>query len=211
MMHEQRSLGWYSNRVGKVTASRVADIVAGTKDRLGVYMLNLAAERLTGTREEIYVNKAMQRGIDTEEVAKSVFMFETGIEVFDTGFWEDKEIIGFGASPDGLTDDGGLIEIKCPNTNTHLKYLKDKKLPDQYKPQVQAQLSVTGLPFGYFMSFDNRLPENMQSFMVRVERDEEYIKVMREKVQRFLNDLEDLIDTLSKENIKWQQVITNQS
>lgn len=207
MMDEQRSLGWYQARLGNVSASRVADIMIGTKDKINAYMLNLAAERLTGLRDEIYINKAMQRGIDTEEIAKSVFMFQTGIEVFETGFWKDTEIVGFGASPDGLTCDGGLIEIKCPQSNTHLKYLRDRKLPDQYKPQVQAQLAVTGLPFAYFMSFDNRLPNNLQNFIIHVPRDEDYIALMRKKVQAFLNDLEDLIDKLSKENDGWPLAI----
>ena len=193
-MQEQRSDGWYSARLGLVTGSRVADVLTGTAEKRKAYMMQLAAERLTGVpQDNIYITAAMQRGIDLEDTARMLFSLETEIGISETGFWIDEELKGWGASPDGITSDGGIIEIKCPNTITHLGYYKDKKLPAKYKPQVMCQLAITGREHAYFCSYDDRLPEHLQLFFCRVERDEDYIAVMRKKVEVFLNELEDLV------------------
>jgi predicted phage-related endonuclease len=161
-------------------------------------MMQLAAEQLTGTSHDTTrVTAEMQRGTDLEPVARTLFSLQTGLTVEQTGFLIDISMPGMGASPDGmLVEEDAIIEIKVPNTSTHLSYFLDKKLPAKYKAQVHAQLLVTGRSFAYFVSYDDRVPAHLQLLIVRVERDNDYIQIMRSKVAQFLKELDMLLETL---------------
>ena len=202
MMHsaEQRSREWYLLRVGRITGSRMSDVLAAaSSERRKSYMMQLIAERLSGdSAEDVYVSKEMQRGIDLEDMARTVFSLEKGLEVAEAGFFTDADIEWLGASPDGLTSDGGLVEIKCPKTSTHIGYHIERKCPSKYYAQVQCQLAVTGLAHAYFVSYDDRVPERLQMFCVHVPRDEPYIKEMRARVMQFLDEAQDIINNLGE-------------
>lgn len=197
---EQRSEGWRLDRIGKITASRMVDVLAaGSSERRKGYMMQLIAERLSGvSAEEMYVSKEMQRGIDLEDMARAVFALDKGLEVREAGFFTDADIEWLGASPDGLTSDGGLVEIKCPKTSTHIGYHIERKCPSKYYAQIQCQLAVTGLAHAYFVSYDDRVPERLQMLCVHVPRDEPYIKEMRAKVLHFLDEAQEIMNSLGE-------------
>lgn len=127
-MTEQRTPEWFAERLGKITASRIADVVGKTKSGgYGAarknYLAELLCQRLTGRQEDKFTSAAMQHGTDTEPAARAMYMLETGADVSETGFIPHPSIAMSGASPDGLVGTDGLIEIKCPNTATHLEFL----------------------------------------------------------------------------------------
>ena len=136
----QQTPEWFAQRAGKVTASRVADVMAKVKSGEAAgranYRAQLVAERLTGTAAESYSNAAMQWGTDTEPYARMAYEAATGNLVLETGFVLHPEIGFSGASPDGLIGNDGLVEIKCPNTATHIDYLLASTVPEKYKPQM---------------------------------------------------------------------------
>lgn len=185
---------WHALRCGKVTASRVADVVARTKTGWGAsranYMAELIAERLTGTVPEGYTNAAMQHGIDTEPEARMAYEFRSDLEVRQVGFVVHPTIEQSGASPDGITSASGLVEIKCPNTATHLDTLLSQKVPAKYITQMQWQMACTEAPWCDFVSYDNRLPEAMRLFVQRVERDDDRIAELEAMVREFLSELD---------------------
>lgn len=189
---EQRSEAWFSQRLGHCTASRVNDALATIKTGEAAsrrnYRLQLIAERLTGKSEEGFVNAAMMRGTELEPVARAAYEAHTGHFVDQTGFVKHPDIEWFGASPDGLIQDG-LIEIKCPNTTQHLDYLMSKRVPSQYKNQMMAQMACTGRKWCDFVSFDDRLPENIRLFVVRFTPTEEEMTEMLDGVKKFLDDV----------------------
>jgi len=198
---EQRSEDWFAARLGKVTASRVADIIAKTKSGYSTsranYMAELVCERLTGTRGESYTNAAMAWGTATEPQARSAYEAATGFLVDEVGFVPHPTITEAGASPDGLIGDDGLVEIKCPTTSTHIETLLGINVPSKYVTQMQWQMACTGRQWCDFISYDPRLPENMQVFLHRVPRDETLIKSLEEEVISFLKDLNDKINSLN--------------
>ena len=199
---EQRSEEWFSARLGKVTASRVADIIAKTKSGYSTsranYMAELVCERLTGTRGESYTNAAMAWGTATEPQARSAYEAATGLLVDEVGFVPHPIITEAGASPDGLIGSDGLVEIKCPNSATHIETLLGVNVPSKYITQMQWQMACTGRQWCDFVSYDPRLPENMQVFLHRVPRDETLIKSLEEEVISFLKDLNDKINNLNE-------------
>jgi putative phage-type endonuclease len=142
---EQRTDEWFATRLGKVTASKISDVVAKTKSGYGAsratYMSQLLVERLTGTRTEFYSNAAMQWGTDTEPQARAAYEFITNNSVIEEGFIPHPTIEMSGASPDGLVGDNGMLEIKCPNTSTHIQTLLDDKAPSKYINQMQWQMA----------------------------------------------------------------------
>ena len=177
---------WLQARLGCVTASRANDVCAAeTTAAYQNYLWQLVAERETKTVEETYVNADMQRGTEMEPVARAAYEAHTGTFVTQTGFWLHPEIKFFGASPDGLAGDG-LIEIKCPRTSTHLRYKSEGKVPTQYKRQMICQLLCTGRKWVDFISFDNRVRDSKQLFIVRFEPKQSELDEMLEKVQAFL-------------------------
>lgn len=193
---EQRSAEWFAERLGHVTASRMADVQAsvGTAARRN-YMTQLIAERLTGQQQESFVNHFMQWGTDTEPQARAAYQAEHEL-VDETGFVKHPLIRWFGASPDGLVGKQGLVEIKCPATSTHLDWLLDGKVPAKHKPQMLAQLACTGRAYVDFVSFDPRLPEDLRLFVVRFEPTETLIKETEDKVKKFLAEVEESINKL---------------
>ena len=185
---------WHQLRLGKVTASRVADVLAKTKTGAstsrGNYLIQLAIQRVTGEIEESYTNDAMQWGIDNEAQARVAYEIATENFVDQVAFVTHPTIEGFGASPDGLVGNNGLVEIKCPNTSTHWTYIKSNKPPTKYYIQMQAQLSCTGREWNDFVSFDPRMPERSQILIARVNRDDKFIAEMEAEIKQFLDEVE---------------------
>jgi putative phage-type endonuclease len=186
----QGSPEWHALRLGRVTASRVADVVARTKAGYGAsranYMAELLTERLTGVPQDIYVSAAMQWGKDHEEEARTAYEFHTDRAVELVGFVNHPTIQLAGASPDGLVESHGLIEMKCPNTATHIDTLVNRRHPSRYTAQIQFQLACTGRTWCDFISFDPRVPERMRLFICRVPRDPVFISDLEREVEKFL-------------------------
>jgi putative phage-type endonuclease len=198
-MIEQGSPEWMALRVGKVTASKITDVMS-KPTLLGYqnYMADLIAERLTGQKAESYTNAAMQWGVDKEPQARVEYEIKTGSLVEQVAFVDHPTIQMFGCSPDGYVGEDGLIEIKCPNTSTHIDYIRQDKAPTKYVPQMQCQMAVTGRKWCDFVSFDPRLPEKLQLFIVRLDRDDEYISKMESVVQEFLNEVTSAVSGLKE-------------
>ena len=201
-MIEQRSDAWFQARIGKMTASKVADVIAKTKSGYSAtrdnYMAQLICERLTGDRAEGFTNAAIQHGIDTEAYARAAYEALHDVLVDEVGFVSHPTIEMAGASPDGLVGDDGLIEIKCPNTSTHIDTLLSESVPTKYFTQMQFQLACTGRKWCDFVSFDNRLPPELQLFVKRVPRDDVYIRLIEAEIIQFLAELDDKINKLMK-------------
>ena len=196
---EQRTEEWFSARLGKVTASRVADVLAKIKTGESAsrknYKMELVVQRLTGKQGESFTNAAMEWGTEQEPFARMAYEAHTGTFVKEEGFVDHPTIEGFGCSPDGIVGEG-LIEIKCPNTANHIETVLENKVPSKYIPQMQAQMACTGAKWCDFVSFDPRVPEDLQLFVVRVERDQEYIDAMEVEVKQFLSEVLDLFNQL---------------
>jgi putative phage-type endonuclease len=199
---DQRTPEWFAARLGKVTASRISDIIGKTQSGYSAsranYMALLICERLTGAAAESYSNAAMQHGTDTEPMALSAYEAAQGVLVKAEGFVTHPSIAQSGASPDGLVGDSGLIEIKCPNTATHLDTLLGKKMPTKHRPQVQWQMACTRRHWCDFVSYDPRLPERLQMFVVREVYDPVYVAGLETEVVKFLGKMESLIKELEK-------------
>jgi putative phage-type endonuclease len=189
----QGSDEWKQLRLGKVTASRVADVIAKTKSGYSAsranYMAQLIAERLTGTVAESYTNAAMQHGTETEPEARSAFEFYQGVTVEQVAFVPHPKIDQAGCSPDGLVGDDGLVEIKCPNTATHLETLLGQAIPAKYEAQMQFQMACTGRKHCDFVSYDPRMPEHMRLFVKRLGRDDKRISEIEEEIASFLLEM----------------------
>ena len=201
---EQGSDSWFQVRIGKVTASRVADVIAKTKTGYSAtrdnYMAQLVCERLTGQKGESFSNAAMQHGTDTEPLARAAYEALQDVLVDEVGFVPHPSIIMAGASPDGLVGDDGLLEIKCPNTATHIETLLSQSVPGKYNTQMQFQMACTGRQWCDFVSFDNRLPTELQLFVKRVPRDNVFIRLIEAEIVQFIAELDDKINKLMKVN-----------
>lgn len=197
---EQGSPEWFAVRCGKVTASRVADIIAKTKTGYSTSRANYAAqlvtERLTGRPSETYTNAAMQWGTDMEPEARAAYEFYQAVTVEQIGFVLHPNIGECGASPDGLVGDDGLVEIKCPITATHIETLLGRVAPAKYMTQMQWQMACTGRKWCDFVSFDPRMPESMQFFVQRINRDEAVIADLEAEVIAFLKEVRAKVDEL---------------
>jgi len=200
-MIEQGSDAWHQLRLGKVTASRVSDVMAKIKTGESAsrknYRAELVVQRLTGLPSESFTNAAMEWGTATEPMARIAYEIAKEVLVEQVGFIEHPTIAMFGCSPDGLAHDG-MIEIKCPNSATHIEYLTDNKAPAKYINQMQCQMAVTGRKWCDFVSFDPRLPEDLQLFVVRVPRDDKYIGTMEVEVVEFLTEVEGMVNQLKE-------------
>lgn len=198
----QQSEEWFAARLGKVTASRVADVIARTKSGPSAsranYMAELVAERLTGTRAEGFTSPAMQWGTEQEPEARLAYEFRTDATVEQVGFILHPTIDMAGASPDGLVLTDGLVEIKCPNTATHIETLLTGSIPGKYVTQIEWQMACTGRSWCDFASFDPRLPEEMRLFVKRFDRDDKRISEMEEQVREFLFELDTTVRRLSE-------------
>lgn len=189
----QGSPEWFQQRLGKVTASRVADVVAKTKSGPSAsranYMAQLIAERLTGNVQESFTNGAMQWGTEKEPEARAAYEFYRNETVKEIGFVLHPNIEQSGASPDGLVGDDGMVEIKCPNTATHLETLLGQMIPSKYHNQMQWQMACAGRQWCDFVSYDPRLPENMRLFVKRMPRDDLRIKELETEIAGFLLEI----------------------
>lgn len=198
-MIEQRTEEWFQQRLGKVTASKVADVMPAKKGGYAAarknYMMQLLCERLTGNREDSYVNSAMMRGTELEPFARISYEAITGSLVDEAPFVDHPAISGFGASPDGFVGESGLIEIKCPNTAQHVEFLRTGKIESRYEWQMRAQMACTDRDWCDFASYDDRLPEQLQIKVVRVNRCPDKEQEMLAEIEKFLAELE----TIQKE------------
>lgn len=198
---QQGSPEWFAARAGKATASRIADIMAKTKSGPSAsranYCAQLVAERLTGMVEEGYTNAAMQWGTEKEPFARAAYEFEQECDVIQVGFIDHPKIAMSGASPDGLVGDVGLLEIKCPNTATHIETLLSETVPQKYIVQMQWQMACTGREWCDFVSYDPRLPDSLSLFYKRVPRDGVLIVQMEREVREFLEEVDALVAELT--------------
>ena len=205
MREENKQQGngdWFNQRIGKLTASRMADAMSftqkgkDTSERIKLKM-EIVTERMTDIIVPKYVNAAMQWGIDHEPLAKEKFESETGILIQDVGFVPHPTIENFGASPDGFTSDGNLIETKCPSSMTHLKYLLDKdNIPEEYKPQMCVQALCTGRKKIWFVSYDPRFPPKQQMFVKLYEPTQEELDAVEAAAIKFLAEVDELFDNV---------------
>jgi putative phage-type endonuclease len=196
----QGSPEWFAARAGKVTASRVADVIAKTAKGWGAsranYAAQLVAERLTGRVAEGFSNAAMQWGTDQEPFAREAYEYATGAFVDQVGIVPHPSIAMSAASPDGLIGEGGLVELKCPNTATHIETLLGGSVPAKYITQMSWQMACTGRAWCDFVSFDPRMPAHMQLFIKRVERDDVLIASLEADVAAFLAEVSDTVGQL---------------
>jgi putative phage-type endonuclease len=197
---EQRSEEWFQARLGKVTASRVADVLAKIKSGESAsrrnYKIQLVSERLTGEKQETYINQAMQDGIDREAFARDRYVQQFG-EVEEVGFIKHPTLEA-GASPDGMVGEDGILEIKCPMGSTHTETLMTQDVPSRYVPQIQFQLLVTGRKWCDFVSYNPMFPEHLQVFVKRVEADPVYQKELESEVKQFLSEVDNVINKLKE-------------
>jgi putative phage-type endonuclease len=199
-MIEQGTAEWLAQRCGKVTASKIADLMAKTKSGWASsranYKAQLVAERLTGRVAESYTNGAMQWGTQTEPEARRAYEFFVDRDVQEVGFVPHPTIGMAGASPDGLVGEDGLLELKCPLTATHIETLLGGTVPDKYRKQMMFQMACTGRQWCDFASYDPRMCESMRLFVQRVERNDDEIKEIEDAVRAFLAELDETVAAL---------------
>lgn len=199
---EQRSKEWFEARLGKVTASNLANVTATTRSGESAYRRNyrlqLVTERLTGQRTEVFINQAMQHGIDTEDEARDHYVFKHA-DVKEVGFVDHPTIDMAGASPDGLVGDDGLIEIKCRQPQNHTETLISHQIPSRYKLQMFWQMACTGRKWCDYVSYCPSFPDELKMVVIRLEWNDEQIKLLEEEVIKFLTEVEDTIKFI-KEN-----------
>lgn len=200
-MNDQRTEGWFADRLGKVTASCIYKVMARTKTGYGAdrgnYLAQLVTERLTGTVAESFSNAAMQWGIDTEAQARAMYAFQTGTETAEVGFVPHPTIEASGASPDGLVGSDGLVEIKCPNSATHIATLRGSGIDRKYILQMHWQMACTARDWCDFVSFDPRLPLEMQMHIERVQRDPALTEEIEAEVRKFLAEVDEAVADLT--------------
>jgi len=202
-MINQGTEEWFQQRLGKVTASRISDVIAKTKTGVSTsrqnYLIQLVSERLTGKKTDSFTNKAMEDGVEREPIARKLYESKTNSIVTEVGFFDHPVIKNTGASPDGAVnaeEEGkyaGLIEIKCPLETTHTNTLMNKSIPSKYVPQMQWQLACTGAKWVDFVSFNPNFPEPLQVFVKRLDRDDIYIAELETEVVKFLEEVEQTI------------------
>jgi putative phage-type endonuclease len=202
-MIEQRTEEWFQQRLGKVTASRISDVIAKTKTGVSTsrqnYLVQLVSERITGKKGDSFVNQAMLDGIEREGAARELYERTRGVSVTEVGFFDHPVIKNSGASPDGAVnaeEDGkyaGLIEIKAPIETTHTNTLMSKSVPSKYIPQMQWQLACTGAKWVDFVSYNPNFPMELQLFVARVDRDDTYIGELEAEVVKFLDEVDQTI------------------
>jgi len=198
---------WKQMRAGKVTASRVADVIAKTKSGYSAsranYMTELVIERF-GVINEGFTNTAMQWGTETEPLARIEYENRNLVSVDEIDFVNHPLIEFAGCSPDGIVGDG-LLEIKCPNSATHFEYLLADVVPEKYKPQMAWQMACTNAEWCDFVSYDPRCPDGLQYFQIRYEYEDLYIAMLEDEVMKFLDEVDEKYKQL-KEKLNGQTV-----
>lgn len=199
-MLDQGSDAWFEARIGRITASRIKDVMAKTKTGYATSRSNYAAElmleRVTGQRASSYTNASMQWGTDTEPLARLAFSDAMGVDVQEVGFIQHPTIENSGASPDGLIGGNAILEIKCPNTATHCQWAMMGEVPPEHRLQMMWQLACTDRSVGYFCSFDHRMPEGSELFVRRIARDDLLIKQIEAEVIAFDQEVDNLVTGL---------------
>lgn len=203
---EQRTDEWFAARCGKVTASALYKVMARTKtgwsaDRTN-YAAQLVTERLTGRPADSFSNAAMQWGVDTEPQARAAYAIHTDEAPVEVGFLDHPRIVWSGASPDGLVGNSGMVEIKCPNTATHIATLDGAEIDRKYLYQMQWQMACAEKDWCDFVSFDPRLPPAMRLHIRRVERDDELLTQLEGAVTEFLAEVADTVSRLEARYMK---------
>lgn len=200
-MTDQRSPEWFAMRCGKATASCIYKIMARTKTGYGAdranYHAQLVTERLTGTVAESFSNGAMQWGTDTEPMARDAYSESALCVVEEIGFVDHPRIATAGASPDGLVGSDGMVEIKCPNSATHILTLTGASIDRKYLYQMQWQMACAERQWCDFASFDPRLPLPMQLHVRRVPRDDALIAEIEAEVIAFLDEVDATVADLT--------------
>lgn len=200
-MIEQGTPDWFAARCGKVTASRISDVIARTKTGYSAsratYMGQLIAERLTGVVVDGFKSEAMQWGTDHEAEARSVYEMFTGFSIVQTGFVIHPAYPMSGASPDGLVAKDGLVEIKCPNTATHIETLLGGTIPKKYMSQMMWQMACTDRKWCDFVSYDPRMPDHMKLFVQRLDFNSDTADEIEISVREFLAELDAKVAALS--------------
>lgn len=197
----QGSDEWFAARLGKATASNFRKILAKIKtgeaaDRRN-YRAQLVGERLTGKKADSFTNDSMKWGTENEPFARIAYIAQTGFDVQEIGF-VDHPILMAGCSPDGLVLDAGLIEIKCPTLATHIDTLEAQRMPPEHLPQVQGQMWIANRQWCDFVSYHPELPEKLQLFITRVQRDDAYITELEKEVVLFLSEVDAKVEALNK-------------
>jgi len=199
---EQLSPEWFAQRCGKATASRISDIVAKTKSGYSTsranYMAQLVVERMTNQVAESYTNAAMEWGTEQEPFARAAYEGKTGVLVDEVGAIDHPTIAMSAASPDGLVGDDGCLEIKCPNTATHIDTVLGGEIAKKYYDQMQWQMACAERDWCDFVSFDPRMPEGLQLFIKRVPRSNLYIAELEGEVIQFLKEVDDKVNKLNQ-------------
>lgn len=201
-MDEQRTDEWFQQRLGKVTASNLHKVMAKTKTGYGAdrghYMTQLVLERITGQRAEGYTSAAIQWGIEQEQFARAAYEAYRGVLVEEVGFIPHPTIAMSGASPDGLVE-GGMVEIKCPESKTALEcWLSKNPVEGKYFAQMQWQMRCADRQWCDYVVYDPRMPTKAQLFIHRVKRDDEWIGVAEQEVIKFLAELDEKVRSLKQ-------------
>lgn len=199
---EQGSMQWHEQRCGSLGASQIHDVLAKTKSGYsaarGNAIARIVSERLTGVVQDGFRSAAMQWGTDTEPQARAAYEFFTGNKVSTVGLFKNDSLAGTHASPDGLVSFDGLLEIKCPNTATHIEMLANEKIEPKYITQMQWQMYMTERDWCDFVSFDPRMPDDLQLFIKRVNRDPVRIAELCDEVDKFLGEVDAMMDLIEK-------------
>lgn len=200
-MVEQGTPEWHQMRLGKVSASRMSDLLAKTKSGTAAasrakYMAQLLCERMTGEPTEFFTTAAMQKGTEVEPVARAAYEAHNLTSVEQVAWVSHPSIEMAGCSPDGLVGEHGLIEIKCKETHNHFDSILNDRIDPDHAAQMLWQMACTGRQWCDYVCFDDRAPEGLQLFVKRLERDDQKIKEMEDEVVKFLSELEKMIQKL---------------
>lgn len=197
---EQGTTEWFEARLGKVTASRIIDVIGKTKSGYSAsranYMAQLIVERITGKVEESYSNAAMAWGTEHEPMARAEYEIQRGVMVNEVGFVPHPRIQNAGASPDGYVSQKGLIEIKSPNTSTHIETLLTRKIPEKYLCQMYWQMACTGREWCDFVSYDPRMPNHLKLCVIHVPFNADRIAELESEIIIFLNEVDVKVEKL---------------
>jgi putative phage-type endonuclease len=197
---EQGTDAWLELRAGKITGSKISHMMAKgkglTKDS---YRTQLAVERITGKPVPMtFKSKAMIKGSEDEPLAREHYEFVNNVDAKQVAFILHPFLLNAGASPDSLIGDDGLLEIKCPNSETHINYLITKKIPGDYMDQMQWQLACSKRSWVDWMTYDKSMPIHLRSMVIRVYRDEKRIIELEGTAEQFNEEINELVIKLGK-------------
>jgi len=201
----QRSPEWVAARLGRFTGSQASEMCATIKTGEAAVRrdlrMRLVCERLTGvSQDDTFQSDAMKRGLELEATAFAAYEALTGHVVQRVGFCahEHPDVLA-GCSPDGQLDNfKGLLSLKCPKTTTHVSYMRAEVMPALYVPQMLHELWITGAQYYDFMSFDDRLPADLQTFLIRVPRVQAAVDDYAERAMDFLEEVTLEIDAINE-------------